>query len=111
MLDPMNPRHAEIDPRVVAVEAALDQLAAERTPAQVAARLHTDCAIGIRRSFDTCPVAEWLLARTGIRVRVGPDWWAIVDDGWSHSLPDVVAEFVDGFDARRYPQLDDAVPA
>lgn len=94
-----------------AVQDALDKLAAEGSPAQVAARLDMDCCVGVRSSFTTCPVAEWLLVTTGHRVYVGPLWW--FDDGtrFGGPLPDVVARFVAGFDAEHYPLLDDAKPA
>lgn len=69
-----------------------------------------DCCHGVRRSYSTCPVAEWLLVITGLHVLVGPDFWLHEDSNTLGGLPDNVERFVAGFDARHYPLLDVGVP-
>lgn len=90
---------------------ALDKLAAEGSPAQVAVRLEIDGCYGERHSFEHCPVAEWLYIITGRHVSVGMDSWADTRNG-SHAgwLPEPVAGFVNAFDAQRYPMLDLGAP-
>lgn len=91
------------------IDGALDKLAAEDSAAQVAVRLEVDGCIGIRYSYGTCPVAEWLLATTGHRVLVSPYCWCSETDDFAYGcLPDPVAEFVQEFDREHFPRLDDA---
>jgi hypothetical protein len=72
-------------------------------PSIVAKRLEEEGITGIQARERECPIARYILQRTGIRVKVG---CSFIRDGFRPvETPATIAVFIRNFDRGYYPNL------
>lgn len=91
-------------PKLVSTEEALAELG-KLTPDEIAEKFRVEGIKGMPLDPDTCPVAVYLNASTGLAHSVGPRTWRLSTNREYAATPPSVSNFIIRMDGTYYPDL------